>query len=123
MAEPIARDPRLILPKTADPITPAPDMRARAVEGEGVSATITPEAAKAAEKVAAAAEQERRPAALEIEPKTQLVIRYDKNVDRFVYEGIDKETGEVVAQYPSERTIRTIAAFRELTGLTVDEEA
>jgi hypothetical protein len=123
MAEPIARDPRLILPKTADPITPTPDVRARAAEGEGASATITPDAAKSADRDAPPTDQERRPAAIEITPRTQLVIRYDKDVDRFVYEGVDKETGEVVAQYPSERTIRTIAAFRELTGLTVDEQA
>ena len=39
----------------------------------------------------------------------KLSIQYDKAAGRFVYRGLDRETGEVVREYPAEEVLERIA--------------
>lgn len=52
----------------------------------------------------------------------RLSISFDKEAGRFVYRGVDRETGEVVRQYPPEEIIDQIAAIREFAGVIVDRK-
>jgi uncharacterized FlaG/YvyC family protein len=52
----------------------------------------------------------------------RLSISFDKEAGRFVYRGVDRETGEVVRQYPPEEIIDQIAAIREYAGVIVDRK-
>ena len=47
---------------------------------------------------------------------TRLSISFDQASNRFVYRGIDAETGEVVNQLPPEEALRRFAYLRELAG-------
>ena len=47
---------------------------------------------------------------------TRLSIAFDQASNRFVYRGIDAETGEVVNQLPPEEALRRFAYLRELAG-------
>ncbi len=92
------------------------------------------------EKPATAGEGERRPVKVDagVEPETRpqdsrvakidqlqrvaeeafaaddlkLSIQYNKDVGRFVYRGLDPETGEVVREYPPEEVLERIARVR-----------
>lgn len=58
-------------------------------------------------------------------PGTRLRINLDDGSGRFVYQGIDINTGDVVTQFPSEEILRFVAFSREregLEGIVVDEE-
>lgn len=58
-----------------------------------------------------------------IEDNVVLRIAYDDDSGRFVYSGVDKETGDVVRQYPPEGVLKLLAQNRvEAAGLLVDEE-
>ena len=50
----------------------------------------------------------------------RLSISFEKSIGRFVYRGVDRETGEVVREYPSEEVIKRIATFREIAGIAID---
>ena len=52
----------------------------------------------------------------------RLSISFDKAVGRFIYRGIDRETGEVVSEYPPEEILDRIAAMREYAGVIVDRK-
>lgn len=58
---------------------------------------------------------------------TRLSIAFDQASNRFVYRGIDAETGEVVNQLPPEEALRRFAYLRELarqrSGRDVDTSA
>ncbi len=41
----------------------------------------------------------------------------------FVYRVLDAETGEIVSQYPADQTLRELAFWRDLKGLSVDTSA
>ena len=48
----------------------------------------------------------------------KLSIKYDKGAGRFIYRGLDPETGEVVKEYPAEEVLERIArAKRDGEGL------
>ncbi len=58
-------------------------------------------------------------------PGTRLRINLDDGSGRFVYQGIDINTGDVVTQFPSEEILKFVAFSREregLEGIVVDEE-
>lgn len=58
-----------------------------------------------------------------IEDNVVLRIAYDDDSGRFVYSGVDKETGDVVRQYPPEGILKLLAQNREeAAGLLFDEE-
>lgn len=50
----------------------------------------------------------------------RLSISFEKSIGRFIYRGIDSETGEVVREYPPEEVIERIAAIREVVGVAYD---
>ncbi len=52
----------------------------------------------------------------------RLRIQRDQDSDRYVYQGIDKITGEVQSQWPAETILRMLGFFRQLEGLLVDKE-
>lgn len=59
----------------------------------------------------------------DIGSNTRLRIEQDEETGRFVYRSIDKETGEVVRQFPAEEMLNLIARFRDAAGLIVDSKA
>ncbi len=59
-------------------------------------------------------------------PGTRLRINLDNDSGRFVYQGIDINTGDVVTQFPSEEILKFVAFSREregVEGIVVDEKA
>ncbi|MDA1098934.1 MAG: flagellar protein FlaG [Proteobacteria bacterium] len=50
----------------------------------------------------------------------RLSISFEKSIGRFVYRGVDRETGEVVREYPQEEVVKRIAHLREIAGITID---
>ena len=54
------------------------------------------------------------------EDNVRLSISFEKSIGRFIYRGIDPETGEVVREYPPEEVIERIAAIREVVGVAYD---
>lgn len=54
------------------------------------------------------------------EDNVRLSISFEKSIGRFIYRGIDSETGEVVREYPPEEVIERIAAIREVVGVAFD---
>ncbi len=59
-------------------------------------------------------------------PGTKLRIALDDSSGKFIYQGVDINTGDVVTQFPSEEILKFIAFNRErdgVEGIVVDEEA
>ncbi len=54
---------------------------------------------------------------------TKLSIDVDNDSGLFVYKGVDKQSGEVVSQFPAEEVLALIAYYREAEGLVIDQEA
>lgn len=52
----------------------------------------------------------------------KLSIDVDDESGLFVYKGIDKQSGEVVSQFPAEEILALIASYREKEGIVVDEK-
>ena len=50
----------------------------------------------------------------------RLSISFEKSIGRFVYRGVDRETGEVVREYPQEEVVKRIAHLREIAGIAID---
>ncbi|MCF8473604.1 MAG: flagellar protein FlaG [Emcibacter sp.] len=58
-------------------------------------------------------------------PGTKLRINVDDGSGRFVYQGIDVNTGDVITQFPSEEILKFVSFIREregLEGIVVDEQ-
>lgn len=55
--------------------------------------------------------------------KLRLRIDFDRAAGRFVYMGVNPNTGEVVRQFPPEAMLRQLAFVRQLAGLAVDSNA
>ena len=49
-----------------------------------------------------------------------LQISYNNDAERFVYRGVDRNTGGVVREYPPEEVINRIAKLRQIAGILVD---
>lgn len=59
-------------------------------------------------------------------PGTKLRIDLDSDSGRFIYQGVDVKTGDVVVQFPSEEILKLIAFNRErdgVEGIVIDEKA
>ena len=52
----------------------------------------------------------------------KLSISYNEASGRFVYKGVDRETGEVVREFPAEEMLDRIAKLRTMTGVSIDRE-
>lgn len=53
----------------------------------------------------------------------RLRIELDKESGQYVYQNVNKATGQVDHQYPSESVLRMLAFFRDLEGLILDKKA
>ena len=56
-------------------------------------------------------------------PETELRIDKDDETGRFIYKSVDKESGEVIKQFPPETILELISQYRSLEGLVVDDDA
>lgn len=52
----------------------------------------------------------------------RLSISFDKAVGRFIYRGLDRETGEVKREFPPEELLNTIVTLRKIAGIAVDRK-
>ena len=52
----------------------------------------------------------------------KLSISYNEASGRFIYKGVDPETGEVVREFPAEEMLDRIAELRTMTGVSIDRE-
>lgn len=50
----------------------------------------------------------------------RLRIEQDRGSGRLVYQSVDRETGEVVGQFPPETILKLIAFIRETEGIVLD---
>ena len=48
-------------------------------------------------------------------------IDVDDGAGQFVYKSIDKNSGEVISQFPAKEVLALIAYYRETEGIVVDE--
>lgn len=58
-------------------------------------------------------------------PGTRLRINLDSGSGRFVYQGVDTKTGEVITQFPADQILKQIAFVREregANGIVVDKK-
>ena len=53
--------------------------------------------------------------------ETKLSIDVDDGAGQFVYKSIDKNSGEVISQFPAKEVLALIAYYRETEGIVVDE--
>ncbi len=54
-------------------------------------------------------------------PNTRLRIDQDNTTGMFLYQSIDKHSGEVVGQWPSDEIVRFISFYREKEGVVIDK--
>jgi flagellar protein FlaG len=54
---------------------------------------------------------------------SKLQIVRDKDTGSFIYRSVDPETGDVIAQYPSEQIIKLRSHMRDMEGMLVDTHA
>lgn len=56
-------------------------------------------------------------------PNTRLRIDRDESSGNFIYQSVDEESGEVIAQFPSEQILKMLSFYREAEGIAIDENA
>ncbi|WP_439817008.1 hypothetical protein [Zavarzinia sp. CC-PAN008] len=57
-----------------------------------------------------------------LDPNVRLRVEYDKDAERFVYFGVNVDSGEVIVQYPQDEVLRRIQASRSHLGLSLDKQ-
>ncbi|GHF29567.1 hypothetical protein GCM10017044_26050 [Kordiimonas sediminis] len=102
-----------------------PERQGPIAQAQSVQAEITArndEAAKNRDPLEAAAEkiQEFIPEG-RIAPNTRLRIDQDDS-GMFVYQSVDKDSGEVLNQFPSKEILEFLAYYRDAEGIVVDDE-
>jgi hypothetical protein len=109
--------PRAVAPRT-DERTPPP----RAVAPR--TDEPTPLAAPGRSAQAAKSDQatNERPLEFEVGAELKLRVRFDEPAGRFVYMGVNTESGEIERQYPPDEALRMIARMHETVGQKLDEE-
>ncbi|MEX1035824.1 MAG: flagellar protein FlaG [Sneathiella sp.] len=55
-------------------------------------------------------------------PSGRFSIDQDKDSGRYVYRLVDRETDEVLKQFPGDYVLRRVAFYRELQGLAVNNQ-
>ncbi len=91
-----------------------------AVAAKTVDDGIKKDSNRAVEKVRAALNA----AGADIPKHAQLLIRVDRDANRYVYEFRDATSQEVIRQYPDKEVLAALSAYRqESTGAAVDELA
>lgn len=58
-----------------------------------------------------------------IPQNSKLQIDKDENTGAYVYRSVDKDTGEVLSQWPSEAVLALREHLKELEGLLIDTKA
>lgn len=53
----------------------------------------------------------------------KLEINLDEDSGRFVYQSINRDSGEIIKQFPPEDLLDILSKFREIEGLAVDDNA
>ena len=56
----------------------------------------------------------------ELPRNTRLRITLDEEGERFIYQSIDRDTGEVISTFPPEDIVDLLRSFRSPTGIAVD---
>ncbi len=95
----------------------------------GGTATESPKSQNEAEEPV-----EQKPARQNVQPdlpllasdsaaNAHLVIEIDEVSGGFIYKSVNRETGEVIKQYPREEVLRAIANARAAEGLVIDTKA
>jgi len=51
----------------------------------------------------------------------RLTIEHDQDSGKFIYKTIDRETGEVIKQWPREEVLKAISAYQAASGLIIDK--
>lgn len=54
-------------------------------------------------------------------PNSRLQIEQDDASGLFIYRSVDRRSGEVLKQYPTEEMLKFISFYREREGLVVDD--
>jgi flagellar protein FlaG len=55
-------------------------------------------------------------------PNSKLQIEQDQNTGTFIYRSVDRDTGEVLKQWPSEKMLQMRDFLKELEGVLVDKQ-
>lgn len=53
---------------------------------------------------------------------TRLRIDYDRAAERYVYQSVDRATGDLLSQYPTDALLKVIKAIRAAEGLLLDQD-
>ncbi|MEM8799195.1 MAG: flagellar protein FlaG [Pseudomonadota bacterium] len=53
----------------------------------------------------------------------RLEISADDETGRYIYKAVDKASGEIVRQFPTEELLRVLKAFRQEIGILINENA
>jgi uncharacterized FlaG/YvyC family protein len=61
------------------------------------------------------------PVEIQVNEQLKLRVQLDEPTGRFVYLGVDPQSGEVKRQFPPEEALRAIARLRDIAGLAVDK--
>ncbi len=107
-------------PVLQDQTLTVPPRAAAAERGVRASAAAAGEATRAAVESGRSAKE--MSLEFEVSSELKLRVRFDEPAGRFVYMGVNVESGEVERQYPPEEALRMIARIREIAGLTLDEK-
>ena len=53
---------------------------------------------------------------------SRLRINQDNDSGRFIYESVDRESGEVLKQFPPEQVLQVLAFSRQAEGIVLDDQ-
>ncbi|MCF6293836.1 MAG: flagellar protein FlaG [Robiginitomaculum sp.] len=57
-----------------------------------------------------------------LENNARLTIEKDHETGKYVYKSVNRDTGEVINQWPREKMLKAIAAYKNTSGLIIDQK-
>lgn len=78
--------------------------------------------AQAAKSDQAIQETNGRPLEFDVGEELKLQVRFDEAAGRFVYMGVNTESGEIERQYPAEEALQMIARMHDMLGQRLDQK-
>ncbi len=66
--------------------------------------------------------RQQQPNSAQLPDNSRLTIEHDKETGKFIYKTVDRETGEVIKQWPREEVLKAISAYQKASGLIVDKK-
>jgi uncharacterized FlaG/YvyC family protein len=57
-----------------------------------------------------------------LENNARLTIEKDHESGKYVYKSVNRDTGEVIKQWPREKMLKAIAAYKNTSGLIIDKK-